>query len=62
VDVWALDDRPLVLPANHPLATSAMRFGVAHGAYNVGGPVRLSGPQYFSDRTHQDHVHLGLNR
>ena len=61
VDVWALDDRPLVLPVNHALATSAMRFGVAHGAYNVGGPVQLSGPQYFSDRTHQDHLHLGLN-
>ncbi len=61
IDVWALDDRPLVLPANHALATSAMRYAVAHGAYNVGGPVALSGSQYFSDRTHQDHIHLGLN-
>jgi hypothetical protein len=61
VDVWALDHRPLVLPANHALATSAMRSAVARGAYNVGGPVLLSGPQYFSDRTHQDHIHLGLN-
>jgi len=61
VDVWALDGRPLVLPSNHALAASAMRFGVAHGAYNVGGPVLLAGPQYFSDRTHRDHVHLGLN-
>jgi hypothetical protein len=33
---------------------------VAHGAYNVGGPVRLTGKQYFSDRTHQDHVHVGF--
>ena len=62
VDVWALDDRPLVLPSNHALAVSAMSFAVAHGAYNVGGPVLLPGAQYFSDRTHQDHVHLGLNR
>jgi len=61
VDVWALDHRPLVLPANHTLATSAMRYAVAHGAYNVGGPVRPSGSQYFSDRTHQDHIHLGLD-
>jgi hypothetical protein len=61
VDVWALDHRPLVVPANHALATSAMRYAVSHGAYNVGGPVALSGPQYFSDRTHQDHIHLGLN-
>jgi hypothetical protein len=61
VDVWALDARPLVVPDNHALAASALRFAVAHGAYNVGGPVRLSGPQYFSDRTHQDHIHLGLD-
>lgn len=60
VDVWALDSRPLVLPGNHALAGAAMRFAVAHGAYNVGGPVRLAGPQYFSDRTHADHVHLGF--
>jgi len=61
VDVWALDGRPLVLPANHGLAASAMRFSVAHGAYNVGGPVLLSGSGYFSDRTHQDHIHVGFN-
>jgi hypothetical protein len=62
VDVWALDSRPLVVPANHSLAVSAMRFAVAHGSYNVGGPVRLGGSQFFSDRTHQDHIHLGFDR
>jgi hypothetical protein len=33
----------------------------AAGSYNVGGPV-LPGapPQYFSDRTHHDHVHAGF--
>jgi hypothetical protein len=61
VDIWALDSRPLVLPSHHSLAASAMTFAVSHGAYNVGGPVQLSGPEYFSDRTHQDHIHLGLN-
>jgi hypothetical protein len=60
VDIWALDSRPLVVPSNHRLATSAMHFAVAHGAYNVGGPVLLRGPQYFTDRTHQDHIHLGF--
>jgi hypothetical protein len=60
VDVWALDGRPLVLPENEALASSAMRFAVAHGATNVGGPALLGGPQYFSDDTHQDHIHLGL--
>lgn len=61
VDVWALDSKPLVLPANHVLATSAMHLASAHGAYNVGGPVLLSGSQYFSDLTHKDHIHLGFN-
>ncbi|HSN05974.1 MAG TPA: hypothetical protein VLV82_01415 [Candidatus Angelobacter sp.] len=60
VDVWALDERPLVLPSNHSLAASAMRYAVAHGAYNVGGPVLLAGSAYFTNRTHQDHIHLGL--
>ncbi len=60
VDVWALDGRPLVLARNEGLASSAMRFAVAHGATNVGGPVLLDGPAYFSDDTHQDHIHLGL--
>jgi len=60
VDIWAVDSRPLVVPANHGLAAEAMRFAVAHGAYNVGGPVRLAGSRYFSDNTHQDHIHLGF--
>lgn len=62
VDVWALDSKPLVLPTNHALAANAMRLAVAHGAYNVGGPVHLGGPEYFSDQTHQDHIHLGFKR
>ena len=61
VDVWALDHRPLVVPSNHSLAVSGMRYAASHGAYNVGGPVSLGGPQYFSDRTHQDHIHLGFD-
>jgi hypothetical protein len=60
VDVWALDGNALVQPSHHPLAVDGMRLAVAHGAYNVGGPVLLGGPQYFSDRTHQDHIHLGF--
>jgi hypothetical protein len=60
VDVWALDGNALVQPPHHPLAVAGMRLAVANGAYNVGGPVLLAGPQYFSDRTHQDHIHLGF--
>lgn len=62
VDLWGLDSRPFINLANHSLAEAAMRFAVAHGAYNVGGPVLLNGSQYFSDRTHHDHVHIGFNR
>ncbi|MEO6822507.1 MAG: hypothetical protein ABI468_08750 [Candidatus Nanopelagicales bacterium] len=61
VDVWALDSRPLVEPTNHALAAAGMRFAVSQGAYNVGGPVLLPGPQYFSNPTHQDHIHLGFS-
>jgi len=60
VDVWALDGNALVQPSHHPLAVAGMRLAVSEGAYNVGGPVLLSGTQYFSDRTHQDHIHLGF--
>jgi hypothetical protein len=60
VDVWALDGRALVVPANHGLAVQGMELAVSRGAYNVGGPVLLAGPQYFSDRTHHDHIHLGF--
>ena len=61
VDVWALDGKPLVVPSNHDLAVDAMEFATAQGAYNVGGPVLLDGAGYFSDDTHQDHIHVGFN-
>jgi hypothetical protein len=60
VDVWALDGNPLVAPDNHPLAKRAMHLAAAAGSYNIGGPLLLAGPQYFSDQTHQDHIHLGF--
>lgn len=58
VDIWALDGSRLI--TDHGLAERAMRFAVRNGAYNVGGPVLPAGPQYFSDRTHHDHVHVGF--
>ena len=63
VDVWAVDGRPLVNPANHGLASALMRAGVSAGAYQAGGPIDLDGGghSYFSDNTHQDHVHLGFH-
>ncbi len=62
VDLWGLDSQPFVNPTNHSRAAAAMRFAVAHGAYNVGGPILIRGGRYFSDRTHHDHVHIGFNR
>ncbi len=63
VDIWAADGRPFVDPANHGLAFAVMRAGVAAGAYQAGGPADLDGggSSFFSDRTHQDHVHLGFH-
>ena len=62
VDVWALDGRRIVDPANRTFVERAMRVAASAGPYQVGGPVDLDGggPQYFSDQTHQDHLHLGF--
>ena len=42
---------------------AVMRTASGTGAYQVGGPEDLdgSGPQYFSDPTHRDHVHVGFS-
>jgi hypothetical protein len=62
VDVWALDGRRIVEPANRAFVERAMRVAASVGPYQVGGPVDLDGggSQYFSDQTHQDHLHLGF--
>ncbi len=61
-DVWAIDGRTVLDPANRALTERVMRRGIALGAWQVGGPVDLDGGghQYFSDNTHHDHVHLGF--
>ena len=63
VDVWAVDGKAVVEPANRALVESVMRLGIALGAYQVGGPVDLDGggSRYFSDHTHHDHIHLGFH-
>lgn len=62
VDIWAVDDRPIVDLANRALTEQVMRQGSALGAWQVGGPVDLDGAglRYFSDHTHHDHIHLGF--
>lgn len=62
VDVWAIDGRRVVDHANRRVVTDFMAAAAAHGTWQVGGPVDLDGGgrQFFSDLTHQDHVHLGF--
>lgn len=61
-DTWRIDGRPVVRPSTPTALVSAyMEALAAAGSYNVGGPVLLGGPpQFFSDRTHHDHVHAGF--
>ena len=62
VDVWALEGRPIVDMRVAPELTEFMKEASEVGAYQVGGPTDLDGGDtvYFSDDTHQDHIHLGF--
>lgn len=61
VDIWKIDDRPVVDPATYDVVAQLMRTGISQGAYQAGGPVQLSpSSTYFSDNTHKDHIHLGF--
>ncbi|NIK58686.1 hypothetical protein BJY22_004403 [Kribbella shirazensis] len=61
-DTWQIDGHPVVSPATpRALVTSYMRATASVGSYNVGGPYQLPGATYFSDRTHQDHIHAGFS-
>ncbi len=61
-DVWSIDGRAVVDPTTpRRLVTDLMRAAADVGAWNVGGPVLLGAPpQFFSDDTHHDHVHVGF--
>ncbi|MCZ3388033.1 MAG: hypothetical protein LH645_02660 [Actinomycetia bacterium] len=62
VDVWALDGRSIIDTGNTPTVADFMKEAVDVGANQIGGPVDLDGGgvTYFSDDTHQDHIHLGF--
>jgi hypothetical protein len=62
VDVWALDGRPIITSGRSATVADFMTAARDAGAYQVGGPVDLdpSGASFFSDDTHQDHIHLGF--
>ncbi|HEY6933752.1 MAG TPA: hypothetical protein VI452_10165 [Marmoricola sp.] len=61
-DTWRIDGHPVVDAATpRRLVTGYMEAAAAAGSYNVGGPYLLgAAPQFFSDRTHHDHVHAGF--
>lgn len=61
-DTWAIDGHPVVSPSTpRSLVVAYMEAVTAAGSYNTGGPYLLgSAPQWFSDRTHHDHVHAGF--
>lgn len=63
-DTWQIDGHPVVDPrTSRASITSYMEALADLGSYNVGGPVLLgSAPQFFSDKTHHDHVHAGFSR
>jgi hypothetical protein len=60
-DTWQINGHPVVSPTTpRALVTSYMQATAAAGSHNVGGPYQLPGPTYFSDQTHQDHIHAGF--
>ncbi len=61
-DTWRIDGHPVVAAATpRRVVTSYMEAAAAAGSYNVGGPYLLgAAPQFFTDRTHHDHVHAGF--
>lgn len=62
VDIGAIDSKLVVDPANKALVESVMRQAASLAPYQVGGPYDLDGggSKYFTDETHNDHIHLGF--
>jgi hypothetical protein len=62
-DTWQINGHAVVDPrTSRQLVTEYMHAAAHAGSYNVGGPYLLgSAPQWFSDRTHHDHVHAGFS-
>ncbi len=63
VDVWSLDGVPVVDQDTSPWR-AFMEAALDAGASSIGGPAepRPSEAAYFTDRVHQDHVHLAFPR
>ncbi|WP_380165236.1 hypothetical protein [Jannaschia sp. R86511] len=60
VDVWSLDGVPVIDQDSSPWR-AFMEAALEAGATDIGGPEELQPTaRYFTDRVHQDHVHLGF--
>lgn len=61
-DTWRIAGHVVVRPTTpRTLIRAYMEALASAGSYNVGGPILLgAAPQFFSDRTHHDHVHAGF--
>jgi hypothetical protein len=63
VDIATVDGQP-VGPGNaaaRELATALARLDPSIRPTEIGSPWQLSGPAYFSDAAHQNHVHVGFD-
>lgn len=59
VDIWALDGTPIIERSRSPWR-AAMELAASMGASEVGGPEELAPEPYFTNASHQDHVHVGF--
>jgi hypothetical protein len=59
VDIWALDGVPIIERSRSPWRP-AMELAAGAGASEVGGPEQLAPEPYFTNASHQDHLHIGF--
>jgi hypothetical protein len=59
VDIWALDDIPIIEKSRSPWRP-AMELAADSGASEVGGPEEIAPEPYFTNASHQDHIHIGF--
>lgn len=59
LDIRGVDGRP-VGRAESERALAVMTAAARAGATEVGGPITVDGPGFFTDAVHQDHIHVGI--
>ncbi|WP_139363063.1 hypothetical protein [Gordonia sp. IITR100] len=62
VDIRAVNGRNVVdIAQTDPLLAEFMLAARRLGSTEVGGPIPISGPEFFTDPVHQDHIHIGID-